>query len=374
MAASRHQADSGIFAYVNVWTVVSALLATLVLTGAALGQAVPWNDFARDAQHTAQSLTTSQALNQIRWQTPVDLAPQYSSSGELLIHYGSPLVTAANTVILPVKTGATGGFQVEAINGTNGNFLWTLTTDYILPSHDWIPVFGGALAPGSLLYFPGAGGTVFSRTNPDSASGTVARIAFYGTSLYSANAAAYNQSVMIDTPITADSSGNIYFGFLVTGATPGTTLESGIARISASGQGTWIAASTAADDSTITEVEYNCAPAVSLDGTAIYVAVTNGNSGYLVELNSTTLAPIARVRLLDPESREEAWMDNDSSAAPTVGPDGDVYFGVLETPVPENHYRGWLLHFNSTLSQAKTPGSFGWDDTASVVPSSMVPS
>ena len=39
-----------------------------------------------------------------------------------------------------------------------------------------------------------------------------------------------------------------------------------------------------------------------------------------------------------------------------------------------NHDRGWLLHFSGDLSQSKTPGAFGWDDTASVVPASMAPS
>jgi hypothetical protein len=57
-----------------------------------------------------------------------------------------------------------------------------------------------------------------------------------------------------------------------------------------------------------------------------------------------------------------------------VGPDGDVYFGVLENPFPSHNDRGWLLHFNSDLSQKKIPGSFGWDNTASIVPASMVPS
>jgi hypothetical protein len=58
-----------------------------------------------------------------------------------------------------------------------------------------------------------------------------------------------------------------------------------------------------------------------------------------------------------------------------VGPDGDVYYGVLETPCCGSHNdRGWLLHFNSTLAQTKIPGSFGWDDTASVVASNLVPS
>jgi hypothetical protein len=32
-----------------------------------------------------------------------------------------------------------------------------------------------------------------------------------------------------------------------------------------------------------------------------------------------------------------------------------------------------LLHFDATLAQSKTPGSFGWDDTASIVPAAMVP-
>ncbi len=67
-------------------------------------------------------------------------------------------------------------------------------------------------------------------------------------------------------------------------------------------------------------------------------------------------------------------MSDDGTASPTVGPDGDVYFGVLENPWYTNHDRGWLLHFNSALTQSKTPGAFGWDDTASIVSASLVPS
>jgi hypothetical protein len=43
-------------------------------------------------------------------------------------------------------------------------------------------------------------------------------------------------------------------------------------------------------------------------------------------------------------------------------------------PFPSHNDRGWLLHFNSDLTQTKIPGSFGWDDTASIVPASLVPS
>ena len=42
---------------------------------------------------------------------------------------------------------------------------------------------------------------------------------------------------------------------------------------------------------------------------------------------------------------------------------------MLEANFPSNHARGWLLHFNAGLSTTKTPGAFGWDDSASIVPS-----
>src|ERR1700676_3797918 len=76
-----------------------------------------WQGYARDPEHTGLSAVGSQPLAAIHWQTPVDLNPQYSGS-DLLIHYGSPAITANNTVIVPVKTGASGGFTLEGLNGT----------------------------------------------------------------------------------------------------------------------------------------------------------------------------------------------------------------------------------------------------------------
>jgi hypothetical protein len=112
--------------------------------------------------------------------------------------------------------------------------------------------------------------------------------------------------------------------------------------------------------------------------TTLYVATSNGAEfgyGYLVELNASSLAPLAHIELYDPQTGNLATVDSDSTASPLVGPDGDVYYGVLESPCCGTHNdRGWLLHFNSTLSTLKTPGSFGWDDTASVVPAPSVPS
>ena len=146
---------------------LSLTMAMVAIVAVALAHPAPavaqWNDYARDAQHSAQSTVASEPLNQILWSTPVDLDPQFAD-GDLHIHYGSPLVTAANTVIVPVKTGATGGFEVQAINAATGVPIWTLTTDYILPAHDWTPVFGPALISKPRLYFPGAGGTILPRS------------------------------------------------------------------------------------------------------------------------------------------------------------------------------------------------------------------
>jgi hypothetical protein len=345
-----------------------ALQAQTVHTGAV----VAWSAYAHDAQHTSLAPVPSQPLSTILWQTPVDLQPQYTNN-ELLIHYGSPVITARDTVVLPVKTGATGGFRVDARLAADGSLLWSLPSDYILPSDHWTPPFGPALTPEPRVYFPGIGGTVHYREQPDSPTGAEGQLAFYGIANYQANPQSYNASVMINTPISSDLEGNIYFGFLVAGSTP-LQLQSGIARISAGGQGTWISAAVASGDAAMTEVVYNCAPALSPNLRTLYVAVSNGFAGYLIALDSTTLAPQARIRLKDPGSGGDATLSNDGTASPTVGTDGDVYYGVLESPLGENHYRGWLLHFDSLLSQSKTPGSFGWDDTASLVPTSMVPS
>jgi len=339
--------------------------------------AAAWAGYAGDAQHTALSAYAAQALGTIAWQTPVDLAPQFSGDA-LLVHYGSPLVTADNTVIVPVKTGATDGFRVEGINGTTGETKWTQASDYVLPPHNWVPSYSPTLTPSGRLYFAGAGGTVYFINSPDAASAaTSGQLAFYGLANYTASPASFNNSVFINTPITSDSAGNIYFGFLVTGANPA-NLQSGIARIDASGNGTWIAASDADDDATVTQVVMNAAPALSNDGKTLYVAVSTGDfsGGYLLALDSATLARIdngTQVRLKDPNGND-ALLPNDGSASPTVGPDGDVYFGVLENPFPYNHVRGWLLHFSADLSQSYPPGAFGWDDTPSIVPATMIPS
>jgi hypothetical protein len=233
----------------------------------------------------------------------------------------------------------------------------------------------GPTISGSQLFVPDIAGRVLVRQNPDDVKGTVTRLYFYGAKNYRKDPTAYEQNVQIDTPLTTDASGNLYFGFLALGSTP-LDLQSGIARIASDGTGTWVSAATASGDSSITQVAISAAPALSPDGSILYVAVDSETAGYgyLLALNSSTLALVNRVLLIDPSSGLDAQLCDCSSATPTVGPDGDVYFGVLENPFPDHNDRGWLLHFSSDLSVTKIPGSFGWDDTASIVPASMVAS
>ena len=351
------------FAYLFLIVACAAMLGrnTSAQTGA-------WLTHSHDEQHTALSTVQSQPLDAIHWHTPVDLHPP---GGEIFIHYGSPLVTAANTVIVPVKTN-TNKFRVDGRDGATGKRLWSQSTGWQAPEAEFIPGLGPTIS-GNQLFVPDIAGRVLVRQDPDEAKGAVTRLYFYGAKNFNKAAATYKQNVQINTPLTTDTSGNIYFGFVVLGPTP-INLQSGIARVSSNGTGTWVSAATASGDSTITGVAMSCAPALSPDDSLLYVAVDNANYAYLLALNSTTLAEVSRVRLKDPSSGLDATIFDASSAAPTVGPDGDVYFGVIENPFPNHNDRGWMLHFNSDLSKTKTPGSFGWDDTPSIVPASMVAS
>ncbi|HEV2806557.1 MAG TPA: Ig-like domain-containing protein [Chthoniobacterales bacterium] len=330
--------------------------------------------FAGNAQHTAIYPPIVPNLNRIRWSATID----FNNSGDLG-HYGAPLVTAANTLLAPVNI-AGGAFRVDAFDGGTGAAKYSLTTDYILPSHKWIPVYNPCLATGSFgtrLYYAGAGGTIYHIDNPDSAAhGPPVQEVFYTTlANYLSNAAAYNASIFINTPLTADSSGNVFFGFRVQGNAPAplSTTQSGFARVAPNGNATYTLVGTAANDSTMDRDSHNSAPALSNDEATLYVAAKSSSSAvsYLLGLDSTTLAPKYRVSLKDPRDGSAATVTDDSTASPTVAPDNDVYFGILGN---NPGFRGFLLRFSSDLATQKTSGGFGWDYTPAIVPASMVPS
>jgi hypothetical protein len=304
-------------------------------------------------------------LTRVKWSTAVDIAPGGGA------HYGTPMLTRNNTVVFPVRQ-ASGAFVMNGRRASDGTVIWTLATGYVPPSSGWVPACGSSLLPNGQVAIPDSGGRVLVRASGDDATSTTRELVFYGAANYNANPSAYNTNVKINTPITVDRAGNMYFGF--TAATNPINLHSGIARITAAGVGSWIAATTAANDATVSRVPHNAAPALSLDGTQLYVPVRfSGSGGYLLALDSTTLAMVHRVRLIDPQTLGAADLSEFSTASPTIAPDGQVFYGILDGTLANND-RGWMLHFNADLSQTMVPGAFGWDNTCSLIPASSVPS
>jgi hypothetical protein len=347
-------------------------------------RAVEWAGFAGNAQHTAVASVLPQPFKRIRWRAKVDLVPDLIQ-GSLTSNYGSPMITAANVVLVPTRVSARAGYRVVAYSGASGVRRWSLDTDYrpsVFPqaAENATPALPAVLTPSGTLAVAGAGGTVLMRGHANLRVGSVRRLVFYGAAQWKAHRAAYDKAVQITTPLTAAPDGSVYFGFTVNGATPA-HLTSGIARIDADGHATWITAAAAAGNRAFTGVAVGCAPALSPDGKILYITVTSpisgglqvGSRGILVGLNASTLRPRFHVALKDPVTGRPALISSSSTASPTVGPDGDVYYGVLENPFLSHDDRGWLLHFNATLTRTKIPGSFGWDNTVSVLPARAVP-
>ena len=287
-----HARCSGQFLYMKIslrkvsFVIVVSILPLVALVRANSGNAVhapgpppSVPTFGGNAQHTSIYQTPAQTLNTTRWVTTIDLNP-----GDLA-HYGAPLITSANTVLVPVKT-ATDGFRVDVFDGSNnGAAKYTLTTDYVLPSHDWIPVYNPCLTTGSFgtrLYYAGRGGTIYYVDNPDAvAHGTPVHQVFYTTlANYQANAAAYNTAIFINTPSprTAKAMSFLVSGSQGTAPAPLSSTQSGFARIDPNGNGTYVLTGAAASDNTINRDSHNSAPALSNDETTLYVVAKNSSS------------------------------------------------------------------------------------------------
>ena len=342
--------------------------------------ATAWGSFGGNPQHTSISTVTAQPLEAIHWSTPVDNFPTSRAA-----HYGGPLITLNNTVIYPYKTGNTQAvntpdFHVVARNGNDGSLVWDYSTPYVPLASSWYPGYQPVYASATnRVYFQGKGGTIYYRDNPDSPNGAVTQLAFFGSlAHYQSNQAAYDDNVFIDTPLTADDQGNIYFGYRVTGTTP-TNLVSGVAKINANGTistaaGIWKSAAAASgNDANMVALQQNGAPAISNDGQTVYLVVKGGGegaSGRLLGLSTANLSTQYNSGILKDPRGANAVVLNISTSSPMVAPDGRVFIGVFGNPY--NGSRGWMLQFSGDLQTQYATGGFGWDTTPSIVPASML--
>lgn len=369
---------------------------TLALIGllAASVSGQGWLSYAGNAQHTGQFIGTSQTAALIKWQTPLQ-----SDGNGGVIHYAAPMVTPSNTVVYGYRFTTGSGSTLNADNwsviaksSSTGNTVWQMATDFstanTIDPNAWTSVFPITLfqtSPGSSARGVAAAagsGSILVRESADAKTSTTKRFIFYTSAAdFAKNESAY-AGIKICTPITGDSTGNLYFGYEVIGTLPLSLANvgtGGIAKVNVvSGKSIYQSVSALRVDNNLTRAAMNCSPALSSDAKFVYAGFY-GSDSQLVKLEASNLTPVAHVLLTDPSKPSAGtWLDDSSSGAPMIGPDGHLFMGVFGNLYRESH--GWMLQFDADLNQYEASGkrypvgSFGWDNTASVVLSTLVPS
>jgi hypothetical protein len=376
------------------WPLVSALGLLLVQgTLVQSASAQSWNGYGQNGQHTGMFTGSSQSVNQVRWSTLLDSDQASNYVGNILTHYASVMLTPSNTAIHTYRQTIDGDYDnwsVIARKASSGSVLWQFATDYsaaVIFPNDWTSVYPATLCQvgsgkATAVAFAGAAGSVYVRTSPDSASGQPIRYAFYTTITdFNQNKSAY-EPIKINTPLTSDGLGNIYFGYEVTAALPSNLSNlgsGGVVKLNVTtGSAVYQSVTALGLKASLSAPAINSAPAVTADGSAVYFALTGGDA-VLTKLDTQSMLPTASVKLMDPSiPGAEALLISESSASPMIGLDGHVFMGVFGNQWRESH--GWMLQFDADLSQTSFTGqrypvgAFGWDDTPSVVPASIVPS
>ena len=312
---------------------------------------------------TAVSAIASQDLDASRGRRRRPRAAIHAG-GALLTHYGSPVVTTNNTVVIPVKTappaaiasrrdGRTGGAPV-----VDGHRLRHAAAQLAA-------ALQRAAHAAGRLYAPGAGGKLLVEDDADAASSTLATHVFYGAAAYNANPARFDGSVFINTPVTADAQGNVFFGFLVTGANPA-GLVSGIARVAPTARHLGRRRGCRRRPFDPEARDELRAGALERRRHGLHRGQQRAGAGVAEGLPARARQHDARrarrALLIDPNTGTPARVSDDGTASPVVGPDGRVFYGVLERRSPRTTRAAGCCSSMRCSRRASTPGSFGWDD------------
>jgi outer membrane protein assembly factor BamB len=363
-----------------------------------------WSQWGGTSLHTSSTSAVGQTPSvQLASLTydPFVSQEQAEEHGVLLAHYQVPLIDG-NQIFLEYKTGtyvscnpAGSGqpypcgpnawnneiWNERAFTWQNGSLvdLWNFQSDWKpepnsnfggLPKSyglvGWEPVFHAALW-NSYVFVPGWAGTIYQLNESD---GKV--VAHY-------DPASGNPNAYVSSPLTIDSNGNVYYNVIVLDSTRPWTADipdAWLVKITPQGMVQKASykvlvpgANTKCFDGAVPcgsqRPGINVAPAVSADGSMIYVA-TRGHLpvgfelSYVIAVNSD-LTPAWQTSLRNLVSKGLAgFILDEASSSPVVLPDGSVLFGMSSSGT---YY--YMVKFSSA-GQYLAAYNFGWDDTPAV--------
>lgn len=305
-------------------------------------------------------------------------------------------------MVVAIRTTKQGIFKIRGLSSSHrGAVIWEEDSDWMYYPHSWVPMYQVVLAgepgPAQRVYWPVKGGALRFRDNLDVPQAlTKGLVSLMSESSYQQLLPVLANIVYVNGLPVAGADGSVYWTTRVFAISlPASLVEAGIQfgqmfRAVPQPDGSHIVQSTNASvlagaaptDMSWTRFPNQFAPVFSLDMSTLYYVIAQqafSGQAFVVGLDAQTLAlKIApstgqpmRILALDPRSTTlVCHLFEDSSSSPMVGPDGDVYVGIIGNP---SKYTGWLLHFDAELQVRKIPGPFGWDNTPSVVPLTMVP-
>ena len=179
-----------------------------------------WPQWGLNAQHTQLlSGIAGQPINNILADILYDfnvdaMKADPNNLGDLTVHYQVPLIDG-NDVYIESKDGTYSNTTYSQQHWHQNKYtwqgntltrVWTFNTDWFAPGSSalfWEPVYHAVLANG-VLYDPGQGGTIFKINK--STGAVIKRINPFGTTI--------NANTFTASPLTADSSGNIYYNVI----------------------------------------------------------------------------------------------------------------------------------------------------------------